>query len=802
MESYTNSTIDYTNPIISLWFGNYTTNVTNYNKNSNTILNPLIIAPINDPNTNAITNVQGTYNGQTYDMLTFTTDILILKNSGNLQQEIILKQIDPSTFTNSNIFQNQGSQLKQSLQNLQFYNLYMKNGSNGKLQNIAGSDKTNLFDYSLKLFSPLTSPSKFEISFVQDMKPILSNSNVGIQDYSAEQLTETFCLNPTVTSNLFSLADLSTPALKSFLQQNNLQLASIDQLQKILEKGAEWVIPGWVSDSTNANGYTLAYPLQIPKTSNQTFGINKMDPPNNTLKFPLVVYGIKPNQTNSNLSAIGFRDGFFGLIQTPGANTSWLTLSSNNSTVNLSQSNHSLFALIPYIPSGQTAIVGYIVEAVNSSGNFVLTQNADNIILPVSLPQTITSEMIFTYDFNNTSGAPIISQSNPNNVLQSKTTTTTSETVDIFLEVTNTTSVTNIIMAPCPSGSNCNFQYIINNINTMGGRFAWSVSDGQVGSANIVPINVTLNTGYNTANLMDCVGICEKTYLCETASWNDSTNNCSLFGSTLQAGNIKSSPNYTSVNIQKPMPSMMFGIGRTDGLLYVRENAPLNSPWQSVKQTALTNGNQWKDIVATADPNTPGLYNLVLLDNTFGTRKVYAGTYTKGSFQLSYALAPQLNKFGKLSTGTLTRICNNPGNNQGYSMLGLYHDSINYYLVGYSTSTSQWINISTITSVATDLAVDQSGNLYVATTVNSIWRNTLNANALSNNQGWVHMNNDCCVSTIEFAPDNRLFCNGTDFNIYYKPTNDINAVMQGTNPGWIGPIISNPNIQVSTFVLL
>jgi hypothetical protein len=460
-------------------------------------------------------------------------------------------------------------------------------------------------------------------------------------------------------------------------------------------------------------------------------------------------------------------------------------------------------------------MAGYMIvsDQNRNNGNYVLTQNpTTNIVSASILPQPITNETIFSFDFNNTTGTVIALQSNPTNVLQSNTTTTTTQSTKAVFgffpeKVENSVTTTNLIMAPCPSGSSCNFIYLINNINTMGSRFVWSVADSTTlspGLSGVQPANVLLNNSYTTSNIADCVGICDKTYLCQTAAWNSSNNNCSLYGSTLQSGNSVNAPNVTSVPISNPMPNIVFGIGKNDGLIYVRENAALNSNWSTVQQTALPSGNRWVDLVVTPDPNTSGLYNLVLLDNTQGTRKLYAGTYTKGSFQLNYALAPQLNQYTNSTSGTLTSICANPGNNQGYSMLGLYHNAFSYYVSGYNINTSKWIIITwnNVNAAGHEepqcITVDQSGYIYISTSANVIYRNSIVNQANANN--WVKLANSCCVVSITFAPDNRLFCVGMDYNIYYKPTIDINAVIQGTNPGWIGPM--NTNVPITRFVIL
>jgi hypothetical protein len=779
IENFQPISLNLNDPILLSWLGNYTTGLTTLVPMNKTSPVSGLLQIINNNNT-----ISASYNNITWAIYTYAENILILYNVANTDEQLILKQIPLDTFTKDPAF-NANSFKVSNFQNLQFYFIYHRANANASLESISGQDPTNLYDYSLKLFSPLTSLSQFEINFINGIKPVFPQSNIGVINYTGMGNQEVFCLNPNDPKNIFSYGDIVAGKHNSLLQTYNLQLATLSQLQQAWDNGAEWIIPGWISDPSNTQQYQLAYPLQLPRVNGQTIGINEFAPQSLYNSYPLVVYGTKPTSSSiGSLNVIPFKGGGYSQIQSNYNGTNTISINSDGQTVNISTAASSdLFLLVPYVNNG--ALNGYmIVSDINgNSGNYIVINSTTNTLNVAPLPQpTNPANSVFQYLFSLTGQNPITLSTNVTWIAGSNT----------------------ITLGTCPTNNSlvCQFRINMSPNNTSSiPNYTWSYLSNpnlSAGIPNYKPNAMTLASYQPINSADDCSALCQKFYLCKSSTWNSQTKQCDINNDTISSTNMKviSAPNsftniLPSTNIK---PSIAFAINQQNRMIYICEDSPIQnqSAWTQIQQTPLPNNNYFVDISASADPNTAGQYNLVLLDNTPGNRKVYVGTYMKGQpNSLKYTQSAQYTP--SIPNFTLTKIkIYNTQNPQNYTMIALGHNQTNYYIMGYNT---KWNTIMEVLNPV-DFVFDQTNFLYVSNTIQNIYKST--TNTLSNSMQFQQVPNSCCVTKITFSPDNRLWGIGTDSNIYFKNTNDSSQLMNGAN--WIGPI--NIGFPVSTFILL
>ena len=780
IENFQPISLNMNDPILLSWLGNYTTGLTTLvpmNKSS-----PVsgLLQIINTNN-----SISASYNNITWAIYTYAENILILYNVANTDEQLILKQIPLDTFTKDPAF-NANSFKVSNFQNLQFYFIYHRPSANASLQSISGQDPTNLYDYSLKLFSPLTALSQFETNFINGVKPVFPQSNIGVINFTGMGNQEVFCLNPNDPKNIFSYGDILAGKHNSLLQTYNLQLATLSQLQQAWDNGAEWIVPGWISDPSNTQQYQLAYPLQLPRVTGQSIGINEFAPQSLYNAYPLVVYGTKPTSpSQGSLNVIPFKGGGYSQIQSNYNGTNTVSINSNGQTVNISTSpSNDLFLLVPYINNG--ALNGYmIISDINgNNGNYIVINSTSNTLNVAPLPQpTNPSISVFQYLFTPTGQNPISLSTNLTWIAGSNT----------------------ITLGTCTSTSSISCQFRINmssNNTSSIPNYTWSYLSNpnlSAGIMNFKPNAMTLASYQPINSADDCSALCQKFYLCRSSTWNSQTKQCDLNNDTVSSTNMKviSAPNSVSslINPSNIQSSIAFAINQQNRMIYVCEDSPIQnqSAWTQIQQNPLPNNNFFYDISASADPNTSGQYNLILLDNTPGNRQVYVGTYMKGQpNSLKYTQSTQYTP--SISNFTLTKIkIYNTPNPQNYTLIGMGHQySNNYYILGYNT---KWNIISPVTNPV-DFSFDQGNFLYVSSTNQNIYKST--TNTLSNSIQFQQVPNSCCVTNITFSPDNRLYGIGTDNNIYFKNTNDSTQLMNGSN--WMGPI--NIGFPVYVFILL
>ncbi len=788
--------IDINDPILLSWIGNYTTNLT-------------VLTPMNkSSNVSGLLQIStngASYNNLSWTIYTYTNDIMILYNTANQDEQITLRQVPTASFTKDPTF-NKYSFNVANFDKLQFYYIYHRASANASLQSISGQDPTNLYDYSLKLFSPLTSLSQFETNFINGVKPVFPQSNIGVPNFTNMGNQEVFCLSPNDPKNLFSYGDILAGKPNALLKAFNLQIATIQQLQQAWNNGAEWIVPAWVSDPANSQQYQLAYPLQLPRIGGQqTVGVNEFAPQSLTNLYPLIVYGVKPTTPTPtpgkiSLNAIAFRGGGYSQIQTNFNGTNTLSINQDGQSVNLStNASNDLFLLVPYINNG--ALNGYmIVSDINANNrNYLAINSSSNTLNVAPLPQPMNpTSMIFQYLFTPTGQGQIT-------LVNAAISSTSSSS---WIASGNT-----ITLGTCPSASSLNCQFLFNmappNNTNIIPNYYWSQLTNQIlssGLPNYKPNAITLTSVQPVNSADDCSALCQKYYLCRSSTWNPQTKECDLNNDSITSSNphLVSSPNIITkilntagnASTSSTLPSIAFAVNLQNHLIYVSEDSPIQSQsaWTQIQQTPLPNGNYFYDISAMADPNTPGQYNLLLLDNTQGRRNIYTGTYMKGQpTSLKYTIRTDLNP---QLTLTRVKLYNKP-NSQNYIYIGLGHNATNYFIIGYNSTTKSWSNIS-IVSNPVDLSFDQTNYLYVSSTNQNIYKSTINSFTPNTTIQYQMIPDSCCVTNITFSPDNRLYGIGTDNNIYFKNTNDSTALFNGAQ--WVGPI--NIGFPVYQFILL
>lgn len=602
---------------------------------------------------------------------------------------------------------------------------------------------------------------------------------------------EVFCLSPNDPKNLFSYGDILAGKPNALLNKFNLQIATAQQLQQAWNNGAEWIIPGWVSDPSNSQQYQLAYPLQLPRVSGQTIGVNEFAPQSLTNLYPLVVYGNKPTSpSQGSLNVIPFKGGGYSQIQSNFNGKNTASIHSDGQTVNISTAaTNDLFLLVPFINNG--ALSGYMImsDVNGNNGNYLVMTSTSNTINVAPLPQPVnTANSVFQYLFTPTGQNPI----------------TLSGSSTWMANSSNT-----ITVGTCSSANSLNCQFVFNmappnNTNSIP-NYAWSFAANPAltaGVPNYKPTAMTLASYQPINSADDCSALCQKYYLCQSSTWNPQTKECDLNNDSITPVNPKliASPGAVT-NLITPSqinPSIAFAINQQNHMIYVCEDSPIQnqSAWTQIQQTPLPNNNYFYDISAMADPNTPGQYNLLLLDNTQGRRNIYTGTYMKGqSGSLKYVIRTDLNP-----QLTLTRVkLYNKSNLQNYIYVGLGHDASNYYFIGYSSNTNSWNNI-TIVYNPLDFSFDQANYLYVSSTDQNIYKSTVNTLNPNTYIQYQQLPGSCCVTNITFSPNNRLYAIGMDNNIYFKNTNDSTVLSNGSGAQWMGPI--NIGFPVYQFIIM
>lgn len=166
IEGFQPMQLNMSDPILLSWLGNYTTGLTALVPMNKTAPVTGLLQITSDNNT-----INASYNNITWAVYTYTQDILILYNLANTDEQLTLRQIPTSTFTKDPEFTKYSFNAA-NFEKLQFYFIYHRANASASLESISGTDPTNLYDYSLKLFSPLTSLSQFETNFIGGVKPV------------------------------------------------------------------------------------------------------------------------------------------------------------------------------------------------------------------------------------------------------------------------------------------------------------------------------------------------------------------------------------------------------------------------------------------------------------------------------------------------------------------------------------------------------------------------------------------------------------------------------------------------------